>query len=117
MSAGTDNRTHFGVQVHAVPDLQAACPLGQPGDEFVSDITDQNRHADGHATFAGTAVTRANERIHGFVQIGIGHNHHVVLGAAESLNALAVAGAFFVDQIGNRSRADKTQRHNVRVLN
>ena len=46
---------------------------------------------DRHAALAGRAVGGADQRVDGLVEVGVGHHHHVVLGAAQRLHALAVA--------------------------
>ncbi len=43
------------------------------------------------------SVARTHQRICGLVEIGIGHDDHVVLGAAEALGALAVHGRRAID--------------------
>ena len=45
----------------------------------------------------------------GQVQVGVGQDHHVVLGAAQGLHALAVRGAGGVDVLGDRGRADEAR--------
>ena len=41
--------------------------------------------------FAGRAVAGADQRIDGLVHVGVGHDHHVVLRAAEALHAFTGA--------------------------
>ena len=72
---------------------------------------DGNR--DRHAAFAGRAVAGTHQGVGGLVEIGIRHDDHVVLGAAEALGALAIHGSRAVDITGNRGRADEGYGGNV----
>ena len=47
---------------------------------------DRNRHA----TFARRAVSRADQGVDRLVHVGVRHDDHVVLGAAEALHAFSV---------------------------
>ena len=47
---------------------------------------------------------------------GVGHHHHVVLGAAERLHALAGLGRALVDDLRHRGRADERDRVDPRVV-
>ena len=68
-------------------------------------------HGDGdrdrHAALAGRTVAGADQRIDGLVEIGVGHDDHVVLGAAEALDAFAVRAAAAVDVLRDRRGADE----------
>ena len=76
------------------PTFSALHPRDQRLDQTIGRLLpDGYRHGDGHAAFAGGAVTGADQRIDGLVHVGIGHDDHVVLGAAETLHALAVVAA------------------------
>ena len=46
-----------------------------------------------HAAFARRAEAGVDHRVGGQVQVGVGQDHRVVLGAAERLHPLAVRGA------------------------
>jgi hypothetical protein len=54
-------------------------------------LADRNGNRDRHAALAGRAVAGADQRIDGLIHVGVGHDDHVVLGAAEALHALAAA--------------------------
>jgi len=110
-----DDRAHLGVELHAVLDLERAGALGQLRDDPVADVAHQHRHADGHAAFAGRAVASADQRVHGLLEIRVGHHHHVVLRAAQRLHALAVVRAGLVDVLRDRRRADEAERLHVGV--
>ena len=79
-------------------------------------LAHRDGHGDGHAAFARRAVTGTDQRVRRLVQIGVGHDDHVVLGAAKALHALALRTAGPVDVFGNRGRADKADRLDHRVV-
>ena len=112
---GGDQRAHFGVAVHAVLDHQGLDARDQAFDYLVGHVAHRHGHRDGHAAFAGRAVGRAHQGVGDLIQVGIGHHHQVVLGAAQGLHALAAAGAFGVDVFGDGGRADEGQGLDVRV--
>ena len=68
---------------------------------------DGDGDGDGHAALAGGAVGGADEGVGGLVEVGVGHDDHVVLRAAEGLDALAVRGALAVDVLGDGRGADE----------
>ena len=81
-----DQRAVVGLGVQAVADAQVVDPLDEPGAQPVRGLlADGHRDADGHAPLAGAAVAGADEGVDGLVQVGVGHDDHVVLGAAEAL--------------------------------
>ena len=78
------------------------------GEEVVGGVVaDGDGDGDGHAALAGGAVGGADESVGGLVEIGVGHDDHVVLRAAEGLHALAVLCAGGVDVLGDGGRADE----------
>ena len=111
-----DERPHLGILVGAGVDLQATGALGQTLDQRVGDPA--NRYRDGyrHAALARRAVSRAGERIHGLIQIRVGHHHQMVLGAAQRLHALARRGAGPVDVLGDWRGADEADRGDARIV-
>ena len=50
------------------------------------------------------------------INVGIGHDHHVVFCAAQRLNAFAVVCAGFIDVIRNRCGADEADGFDIRVF-
>jgi hypothetical protein len=56
---------------------------------------------------AGSPIGRAHQRIGRLIEIGVGHHHHVVLGAAQGLHPLSTGSSGRIDVFGDRSRADK----------
>ena len=85
-----DQRAHVGI-LGAVTDLQRGGALGDLGDQIVGDRADGDRRADGHAALTGGAEAGVDHRVGGQVEVGVGQDHRVVLGAAEGLDALACA--------------------------
>ena len=75
-----------------------------------------HQQGDGHAALAARTVGGAHQGAHGVVHIGVGHEHGVVLGAAQGLHALAVLAAFAVDVFGNGGGADKAHGLDAGVL-
>ena len=111
-----DQRPHLGLGVGAGADLQRAHPRHQLVHQRVADVADRDRDRDRHAALAGRAVGRAHQRVGRLVEIGVGHHHHVVLGAAQRLHALAVLRGGRVDVLGDRGRADEADRGDVGML-
>jgi hypothetical protein len=48
-------------------------------------------------------------------EVGVGHDDHVVLGAAQRLHALIVGSARVIDVLGDRGGADEADRRDVRM--
>ena len=107
---------HLGGQVFAIEHLQGFGALDQLGQDFVGHIAHQHGHADRHAALARRAVACTNQRVHGLVDVGIGHDDQVVFCAAQGLHALAVVRTCFVDVIGNRRRAHKADGFHIGVF-
>ncbi|MCY1172384.1 hypothetical protein D9M73_125190 [compost metagenome] len=63
----------------------------------------------GHATLATRTVSRAHQCTDCVVQVGIRHQHRVVLRATQGLYTLATLGAFGIDVLGDRGRAHEAQ--------
>ena len=101
-----DQRAHVGV-LGAVADFEGARALGDLGDQVVGDRADGHARRDRHAALAGGAEAGVDHGVGGQVEVGVGQDHGVVLGAAEGLHALAVGGAGRVDVLGDRGGADE----------
>ena len=69
-----------------------------------------------HAALAGRAEGRADDAVDGLVDHRVGHDDHVVLGAAERLHALAGLRRALVDDLRDRRRADERDRVDARVV-
>ena len=96
---------------------QVVDPFNQPGAQAIRGlIADRNRDADRHATLACAAVARADQRVDGLVEVGVGHHDHVILRAAEALRALAVGRGARVDVLRDVGAADEAHRLDLRVL-
>ena len=62
---------------------------------------------DGHAALAGGAVGGTDEGVGGLVEVGVGHDDHVVFGSAEGLYSFAGGGAGAVDVFGDGGGTDE----------
>ncbi len=111
-----DQRTHLRFGIGAGTDLQAADLRLQLLDQGVGGLlSHRHRDRDRHAALAGGAVGGAHQRIHRLIHVGVGHDDHVVLGAAQRLAALAVEGGGLIDVAGDRGRADEADGRDVGV--
>ena len=112
-----DQRAVVGLRVQAVSDPQLIDafnkPVAQPVCRF---FADRHRDADRHAPFPGAAVTGADQRVDGLVQVGVRQDDHVVLRAAEALRALAVGGRGLVDVLRDVGAADEADGLDVGVV-
>ena len=84
-----DQRPHVGAAC-AVADLQAHGAVGDLRHEFIGDTADGNERGDGHAPLARRAEAGVHHGVGCQIEICIGKNDGVVLGAAERLHSLAV---------------------------
>ena len=89
------------------PILSGGGALGDLGDQVVGDRADGHARGDGHAALTGGAEAGVDHGVGGQVEVGVGQDHGVVLGAAEGLHALAVGGAGGVDVLRDRGGADE----------
>jgi hypothetical protein len=85
-------------------------------DERVRHVAHGDNGCDGHAALSGRAVTRRHRRVGGHLDVRVGQDEHVVLRAAEGLDALAVPCRGLVDVSGDRRAPDEADRRDVRVL-
>ncbi len=91
-----------------MPDAQFLDPFGQLGNQGVGGLLSHgNRNGNCHAAFAGGTVPGADQGVGSHVQIGVGHDHHVVLRTAKALGTLSVRGGGGVDVLGDRRRTHK----------
>jgi hypothetical protein len=95
-------------------------PIGEGGDDALAHgvrglLTDGDDDRDRHAPLAGRAVDGAHQQGSGLVEVGVGYDDHVVLGAAECLDALAVGSGRLVDVLGDEGGADEADRLDVVV--
>ena len=104
---GGDDRAVLRVRIGRDADLQRLDLGDQLLAQFVGGLL-ADRHDDRqrHAALAGRAEGRADEVLHDLVQVGVGHDDAVVLGAAHRLHALAVRGA----GLSRRSARCRTSR-------
>ena len=97
----------------AVADDEGAEARSIGGDERVADLADGDEHADGHAALAGRAVGGGDRGVRGRLDVGVFEHDHVVLRAAEGLDALAVGARALVDRLRDRGGADEADRVDV----
>src|SRR5208282_5034963 len=97
-----DDRAHvdLGTSIRRA-DLHALGRRAEPFDQRIGDLTDWHGDAAGHAALAGTSEGRKLERADGLIEIGIGHDDEMVLGAAGGLHSLAVLCARQVNMPGH----------------
>jgi hypothetical protein len=103
------HRTHLGRLVGRRADLERLDTGLELGNQRVGSLL---AHGDGdrdrHAALARRTVACAHQRVGGLFHVGVGHDHHVVLGAAQRLHALSVGGAARIDIFGDRRGADES---------
>ena len=111
---GVDDRAVMGVGIGRDADAQTLDRGNELGAQGVGGVV-ADRHHDGqrHAALAGRAEGRAGEVVDDLVEVGVGHDDAVVLGAAERLDALPVRGAARVDVMGDVGRSDEADRLDV----
>lgn len=102
-----DDRTDVGSLFESRADLQLL-RLGDEGrNDAVVGLADRDDHRTGHAALAGGAEAGADQAVDGRFDHRVGADDHVVLGSAEGLDTLAGLGGTFVDDLGDRGRADE----------
>ena len=112
-----DQRAEIGRRVGRRTDLQALDARDQLVHQPVGRVlADRHGDRDRHAALAGRAVAGADQRIDGLVHVGVGHDDHVVLGAAEALRALAVRRRPRIDVLRDRRGADEADRLDVGIV-
>ena len=79
-------------------------------------VADRHDDRQRHAALAGRAESGAGEIVDDLVEVGVGHDDAVVLGAAERLDALVVRRAARVDILRDVGRADEADRGDVRMV-
>jgi hypothetical protein len=79
-------------------------------------LADGHRDRDRHAALAGGAEACSHQRVDGPVHVGVRHDDHVVLGAAECLHAFARRGPPPIDVLSDRGRADEAHGLDVRMV-
>ena len=113
---GCHERPHLNARERPRPDLECAHHRGEFGDQPVRRaLADSNGSGDRHAALACRSIGGAEQGLGGNLRIRVRHHDHVVFCAAERLHAFAVRGRGRIDVLGNRRRADETDRGNVGV--
>ncbi len=104
----------IGIRSRTGPQLGDA--LLHPGHQLVGGVTDGDHNRDRHAPLPRRSVTGGHGGVGGQLHIGVGEDHHVVLGTTECLDPLAIPCPRLVDVTGDRCGADKAHRRDVGVL-
>ena len=94
---GRDQRAHVGIGPRAVTDTQGFYAALQLVSQRIGRCSHSDSNRNRHAPLAGRAIACTHEGIGGLIQVRIGHDDKVILGAAESLHALAAQRAFGID--------------------
>ena len=100
----------------AVAGAQRRHALGDLGHEGVAHRADREDRRDRHAALPRRAEAGVDGGVRGEVEVGVRQDHHVVLRAAQGLDALAVPGAGLVHVARDRGGADERDRLDVGVL-
>ena len=79
-------------------------------------VADGDHNRKRHAALAGRAERRSRKVVDDLVEVGVGHDDAVVLGAAERLDALVVRRAARVDVLRDVGRADEAHRGDVGMV-
>ena len=109
--------THIRVALAAGTDAQRLHHRLEARDQCIRRrIADADGDRNRHATFAGGTVTGAQQCVRGLVHVGVGHDHHVVLGATQGLYALAGGAAARIQVFGDRRGADEADGLHARVV-
>ena len=98
-------RAHLGRRVAPRSDLDRRDSLRDRIDQLLADVADRDNGRDGHAALTGGAVSGGHRRISRSLDVRIRQHDHVVLGAAECLDPLTVAGPGLVDVARDRCRS------------
>ena len=111
-----DQRPHLDAGLRSRADLQPRNPLRQQHHQPVGHrIANRHHHRDRHAAFAAGTVGCADQRVHGVVEVGVGHHEGVVLRATQRLHTLAVSRCAGVDVFRHRRRANEAERLHTRI--
>src|SRR3546814_1967715 len=89
------------------------CDRGQQclAEAIGSLVAHEHDHRERHATLARTAESGAGKIVHDGIEIGVGHDNAVVLGATHRLHALAACGSAAIDVMRDIETADRKSTH------
>ena len=79
-------------------------------------VADRYDHGKSHAALARRAEGCSGEVVDDLIEVGVGHDDAVVLGAAECLDPLVVRGPARVDVLRDVAAADEAHGRDVRVV-
>ncbi len=97
-----NKRPHFGFGIIARADFKRFDARYQLLQQAIRGIlADRYHYGNRHAALSRRAVDRADNGIDRLLKIGIGHDHHMIFGAAKRLHAFAVGAAGFINVFTN----------------
>src|SRR6185295_2146092 len=111
-----DKRAHFRRVAGARVDLQRLCALGKFLHQLVGDASHGYRNRDSHAALPCRTVGCADQRIDGLVEIGVRHDHQMILRAAEGLHTFAACGPGAIDVFGNWRGTHEAHCRDARIV-
>src|SRR5581483_8902994 len=85
----TDHRTHVDGLIQPVSDAQRGGCMSDRIAEPLLSVTYSHGHRDGETTLPGASEGAVRNDFRRCFAIGVGHDHHVIFGAALALHALA----------------------------
>jgi hypothetical protein len=111
-----DERAHLARGIDARAGGQMRETARDRLNECVADVAHRDDHRDRHASFSGGAVAGRDRGVRRHLHVGVGQDQHVILGAAQSLDALASRRTRLVDVLGHRRGTNETDRRHVFVV-
>ena len=112
---GADERSDLDARLVTGTHDHLCRRVAQLVEECVRRPADRHRNRTRKTPLARIAERRVEDRGHGQVRVGVGHDHDVVLGAAERLNPLAACGRGLVNVSCDRRRTNKRDRGDLRM--
>ena len=103
-------RPHLRAVARRRPYPQVAHHRRERRNEPVAGISDGDRGGYRHAAFTGGPESRSHQRLRRLLHVGVRHDRHVILGAAQRLHALPVRAGRRIDVLGDGRRTDKAHR-------
>ena len=99
---GRDHREAISTPDLVLPDQQI--------EQGTRRVAHGNQYAARQTALARRAESRTDDGFDGLGHIGIGHHHHVILRAAQSLDAFPFGGSGRIDVLGDGRRTDERDR-------
>ncbi len=112
-----DHGPEIGGRIGREADFQTFDARDEPVEEALRRFfPDGNRDRNRHAALARRAIARADQRIDRLIHVGVGHNHHVIFGRAETLRPLSPRAGARIDIFGDLARAHESDRLHIRIV-